>query len=251
MTGRTSWQEWQRRWDLQQGNYLPERERTLSLMLDIIRRTTGPNPRLLDLGCGPGSLLTRAFQHLPGGDLVGVDLDPLLLEIARNVAGDRGMFLQADFCQEGWDLPLDDRHFDAVCSASVIHYLHPSQLDPLLTTLANRLRPGGILLIADTFRLGRQHRPRLDQLAVDLRQHHWDGEGTAGAETWTQWWQAARAEPAFEQLFRQRDKALAGVVDHQAELTVSMVTIALEHAGFSEIATLDQTADHHLIAAVR
>ncbi|ONI74546.1 hypothetical protein BWI15_11735 [Kribbella sp. ALI-6-A] len=250
MTDPPDWQDWQRRWDRQQSNYLPQREHTMSLMLDIVEKTTGPIPRLLDLGCGPGSLLTRAARRFPGSDLVGVDLDPFLLEIAQNVVRNRSVFLQADFCQDGWDLQLGPRRFDAVCSASVIHYLHRRQLGPLMETLARRLRPGGVLIIADTFRLGPQNRPRLDQLAVDLRRHLWDGDCDAGTETWTQWWESARAEPAFDELFRQREQAVAGLADHEDELTLDLVTAALEQAGFSEVATVDQTADHHLIAAV-
>lgn len=249
MTVTVDWQTWLQRWDAQQSNYLPDREHTLRLILDIVERLAGPTPRLLDLGCGPGSLLGRARHRFPRADLTGVDLDPFLLELARQALPDSATYIQANYCEEGW---LDEGTFDAITSVSAIHYLSPTQLDPLLATLASRLRPGGILVIADTLRLDPNQRPQLDRLAVDLRQHLWDGGGApANAETWTEWWQSAHTEPAFKNLLNHRAKALAALTEPEFAVTLPTLTAALTTAGFTETAALHQSADHHVIAAIR
>ncbi|MEU4389879.1 class I SAM-dependent methyltransferase [Kribbella sp. NPDC023855] len=249
MTATVDWQTWLQRWDAQQSNYLPDREHSLRLILDIVERLAGPTPRLLDLGCGPGSLLGRARHRFPTADLTGVDLDPFLLELARQAHPDSATYIQANYCEKGW---LKEGTFDAITSVSAIHYLSPSQLGPLLATLASHLRPGGVLVIADTLRLDPHQRPQLDRLAVDLRQHLWDGGGApANAETWTDWWQSAHTEPAFKTLLNQRASALATLTEPETAVTLPMLMNALASAGFTEVGPLYQSADHHVIAAVR
>lgn len=249
MTVTVDWQAWLQRWDAQQSNYLPDREHTLRLILDIVERLTGPTPRLLDLGCGPGSLLTRARHRFPAADLTGVDLDPFLLELARQAHPDSATYVQANYCEEGW---LEEASFDAITSVSAIHYLTPSQLQPLLATLASHLRPGGVLVIADTLRLDPHQRPQLDRLAVDLRQHLWDGgQATPNTETWTDWWQSVHTEPTFKGLLNQRAEALAALTEPELEVSLPTLTAALTTAGFTETAPLHQSADHHVIAAIR
>lgn len=251
MTGTIDWQAWLQRWDAQQSNYLPDREHTLRLVLDIVEHLTGPAPRLLDLGCGPGSLITRARQRFPMANLTGVDLDPFLLELARQGHPDSAAFIQADYCQDGWTAALPGAPFDAITSVSAVHYLAPAQLDPLLKALASHLRPGGVLVIADTVPLDPRSLPHLSQLAVALRPHLWNSEGSPTGESWPEWWQSAHTEPAFENLLDQRAEALAAVTEPETDVTLPTLTIALATAGFTEAAPLHQSADHHIIAAIR
>src|SRR5260370_27825385 len=43
-----------------------------------------PGMRMLDLACGPGNLSRRlAVQIAPGGEVIGVDLAPGMIELAR------------------------------------------------------------------------------------------------------------------------------------------------------------------------
>jgi ubiquinone/menaquinone biosynthesis C-methylase UbiE len=43
-----------------------------------------PGMHILDLACGPGTLARRLAAHVaPGGEVVGVDLAPGMIELAR------------------------------------------------------------------------------------------------------------------------------------------------------------------------
>lgn len=79
----TDWQSWQESWDRQQEWYMPDREERFRVMLDMVEAVVGPEPRVLDLACGTGSITDRLLKRFPRATSTGVDLDPALLAIAR------------------------------------------------------------------------------------------------------------------------------------------------------------------------
>lgn len=243
------WTNWLARWDRQQAGYLPDRDEQFELMLTIVEKLAGTPHRFVDLACGPGSISARAKARFPGAEIVGVDLDPFLLEIARNaVPGVR--FEEADLRTDGWDAVLRDDQVDAVCSATALHWLDPADLDELAQTLARRIRPGGVFLNADTMRLGPNEVPRLDAVAVELRNQIWADSHAAGVEDWQAWWDAAAAEPAFADLLAERDRRFADRATSR-EITLTDTLESFRKAGFTEVAVLHQVADKHLVAAIR
>src|SRR3712207_1164606 len=50
-----------------------------------------PGMRLLDAGCGPGSITVGLAEALGSGEVIGVDVEPGVLETARKLAAERGM----------------------------------------------------------------------------------------------------------------------------------------------------------------
>ena len=123
-----------------------------------------PGQRLLDLGCGTGTLVLMARRRHPGATVIGVDGDPTILGIARRKARRAGIPVQLD---EGmaYALPYADGSFDAVVSTLTFHHLTPDQQERALAEARRVLRPGGRLVIAD---LSRPHN-RLMRLAQRLR----------------------------------------------------------------------------------
>jgi ubiquinone/menaquinone biosynthesis C-methylase UbiE len=104
--------------------------------------------RLLDCGCGPGSITLGLAEVVSPGEVVGVDLEPRMIERARVLAGENGVsnvnFTVADIT----DLPFDDGQFDAVFSSSVLEHL----VDPVkaLSEMRRVLKPGGLTAIVKT-----------------------------------------------------------------------------------------------------
>ena len=60
--------DWIERWDRQQEESLPDREDRFTALIDAVEEGTGrPDPLVLDLGCGPGSLAVRLLDRLAQG----------------------------------------------------------------------------------------------------------------------------------------------------------------------------------------
>lgn len=112
--------------------------------------TVPPDARLLEVGCGPGHLTAMlAGDH--GLDVVGLDLDPAMIERARanlrrrltDPLGSSARLVAADVAA----LPFEDGAFDLVVSTfSLHHWADPSAG---IGEIARVLRPGGRALIWD------------------------------------------------------------------------------------------------------
>ena len=98
--------------------------------------------RLLDIGCGTGTLL-REVGGSAAVVAVGIDVSHQMLGVARASLPPSSHLLQADVHQ----LPFQEGTFDLVVSSSSFHYWP----DPYvaLRQIAGVLRPGGQLVITD------------------------------------------------------------------------------------------------------
>ncbi|MGH3848725.1 MAG: class I SAM-dependent methyltransferase, partial [Pseudonocardiaceae bacterium] len=127
---------WVRRWDRQQAGYIPDREQTFALMLDVLERLSAAPGRLLDLACGPGSLSDRTIARFRNAEVVGLDLDPVMLELGRRTLGDRVQWIEADLRSPDWTQRLSTVKFDAVVSATALHWLDAGHLPHVSEGLA-------------------------------------------------------------------------------------------------------------------
>jgi ubiquinone/menaquinone biosynthesis C-methylase UbiE len=107
-----------------------------------------PGQRMLDLGCGTGTLAIMAKQAQPEAVLVGLDGDPEILERARAKARRAGVELQLDhgFSTE---LPYEDESFDLVLSTLFFHHLTGADKRRTAGEIVRVLRAGGELHVAD------------------------------------------------------------------------------------------------------
>jgi SAM-dependent methyltransferase len=105
----------------------------------IVRRVgVRPGERVLDVACGTGNAAIRAAQA--GGDVVGLDLTPELLDEGRRLAAAAGVEL--DWLEgDAGALPFDDGSFDVVLS--VFGCMFAPRHDVAARELARVLAPGG------------------------------------------------------------------------------------------------------------
>jgi ubiquinone/menaquinone biosynthesis C-methylase UbiE len=104
--------------------------------------------RILDLGCGTGTLAITAGQARLGAKVTGLDGDPEVLARARQKASSAGVHVDFDHGLST-NLPYGDAHFDVVLSTLFFHHLEPAAKRATAAEIARVLRPGGRLIVAD------------------------------------------------------------------------------------------------------
>ncbi|GGV75682.1 MULTISPECIES: class I SAM-dependent methyltransferase [Streptomyces] len=191
------WQAWQRSWDRQQEWYMPDREERFRIMLDMVEALVGTAPRVLDLACGTGSITARLLDRFPRATSTGVDLDPALLTIARGTfEGDaRVTFVTADLTDPDWPAQLPYDSYDAVLTATALHWLHRDPLAALYGQIADLVREGGVFLNAD--HMTDETTPRINEAERALRHARRERARQEGALDWADWWQLAAKDPVL------------------------------------------------------
>jgi SAM-dependent methyltransferase len=245
---------WITRWDRQQEGYLPDREDRFTALIDAVEAgTTRPDPLVLDLGCGPGSLAARLLDRLPRAVVIAIDTDPLLLALGRASYGDRlGLrFTELDLRVADWTAALDlERHADAVVSTTALHWLSGPDLETLYAELAGVLSPGGLYLNGDHL-TSQDSTPTLAALEVALADRATARRfADARPEDWRQWWDAVAADPGLADLNAERLRTAESHRGSESGHLSTHVT-ALTKAGFTEIGTLWQRGNDRLLCAVR
>ncbi|MDX3225631.1 class I SAM-dependent methyltransferase [Streptomyces sp. ME19-01-6] len=207
------WRAWQQSWDRQQEWYMPDREERFRVMLDAVEALVGPEPRILDLACGTGSITDRALRRFPRATSTGVDLDPALLTIARGhfAADDRVRFVTADLRDPEWTAKLPHRSYDAVLTATALHWLDSDALRALYGQLAGVVRDGGVFLNAD--HMPGEGTPRIDAAVRAFEHARQERARTEGAQDWVAWWQAAAADTALGAPAAERFKIFGNPAD--------------------------------------
>jgi len=104
--------------------------------------------RVLDLGCGTGTLALLAKRMQPEAQLTGVDADDRMLSTAIRKTARSG--LDIDFNRGNSSrLPYRAASFDVVLSSLFFHHLSPADKEGTLEEVFRVLRPGGALHVAD------------------------------------------------------------------------------------------------------
>ena len=247
---------WAERWDRQQEEFLPEREALFDALIDVVEETAGrPDPLVVDLGCGLGSIGVRLLRRIPDATVVSVDADPLLIALGRAAYGDvRGLrFVTADLRRPDWTAELAlGRPVDAVVSGTALHWLDPSALSAVYTAAAGMLRPGGVLVNCDELERDHAATPVLARLDRSLLTREKARRLAPGhGEGWYDWWERVQAEPAFAPAVAERRRqGYEG--EHHSDLSAGYAVHrgALREAGYAEVGTVWQRGEVRLLCAV-
>lgn len=237
----------QREWDAQQETFMPDREARFALLGELVEAVVGSRPRVLDLACGTGSITGRLLDRLPGASVVGVDVDPVVLSIAEAGFGDdpRVTIVPADLAREDWTAALPGGRFDAVVSATALHWLDEAVLYRLYADLAGLLRPGGVFGNVD--HVHTEAGPITGRV-LDLRARR---RTEPGAVTWEGWWERIAADPAFADRYAAR-QARFGTGGHtESEVSADWHCAALRAAGFAHTEVIWRAYDDAAVAALR
>jgi SAM-dependent methyltransferase len=249
-TAGTDWRAWQDSWDRQQEWYMPDREERFRVMLDMVEALTGPAPRVLDLACGTGSITKRLLDRFPDAVSTGVDLDPALLTIAEGYfAGDeRVTFVRADLTDPAWVRALPYDTYDAVLTATALHWLRAEPLAALYRQLGGLVREGGAFMNADRMKDGST--PRIDAAERAHRHAAMDRAKAAGALDWAAWWDLAAADPVLAAPTAERF-ALYGEHAEGDTPSADWHARTLREAGFAEARTVWSSPSDALVLALR
>lgn len=104
--------------------------------------------RVLDLGCGTGTLTVALAGSASSAVVTGLDADEEALSIARKKADAAGrtVSFQRGFAQE---MPFAEGQFNVVVSSLFFHHLNRKAKRAVLSKVREVLRPGGRLAVAD------------------------------------------------------------------------------------------------------
>lgn len=107
-----------------------------------------PGQRVLDLGCGTGTLTILIKQTQPQAEVVGLDGDPSVLAIAREKAERSGIAITWDQSM-AYEMPHPDGSFDRVLSSLLFHHLSSDNKKRALAEIWRVMKPGGELHLVD------------------------------------------------------------------------------------------------------
>jgi trans-aconitate methyltransferase len=244
------WRVWQESWDRQQEWYLPDREERFRVMLDMVEAMTGTAPRVLDLACGTGSITDRLLKRFPSAASTGVDLDPALLTIARGTFdGDpRVTFVTADLKDPRWTEKLPHPSYDAVLTATALHWLPSEQLAVLYGQIAGLVRPGGVFLNAD--HMPDPGTPLVNAAESALRHARMDRAKAEGVLDWREWWQLAAADPLLAEPTAERFAIYGEHADGDTP-PAEWHARTLREAGFAEARTVWSSPADAMVLGLR
>lgn len=102
-----------------------------------------PGRRLLDFGCGPGTISVGLAEAIAPGEMHGVDMDESQIEWARSVAASRGQENAIFHVGDVTDLEFEDNSFDVAHCRSVL--MHVPDTAAVLSEVKRVLKPGGLI----------------------------------------------------------------------------------------------------------
>jgi SAM-dependent methyltransferase len=239
---RTAVGRWRRSWDEMMAGFLPGAASFEAALPAVTAALSGGMPRrVLDLGGGPGVFAERMAACWPGAEVGMMDLDPVLLALARAGTGGRVRVHRGDLESPWAGAVVADGPYDLVTIVMTLHYLAPERARAVYRAARSVLRPGGLLVVADLM-------PD-SGLATFADRLEAPGEAAAGL-AWIRWWDDLRCQESLRPLLDERQSIFADRVPAEFAPPVPWHRAAARQAGFARSGVVWRWGAHAALAAV-
>ena len=137
--------------------------------------------------------------------------------------------------------------FDAVMTATALHWLPPQAVGRLYRDLAGIIRPGGVFVNADHVPLRRTPALAARSGTVAERER---ARLTGTRQDWSEWWEAVGTDPVLGPMVEERNRRFSNRGEEFSPVE-SWHFKALRDAGFSESAVVWRRGRDAIVAATR
>ncbi len=125
---------------------------------DALAAVAEPGAHILEIGCGTGAVTQRLVER--GATLVALDQNPEMLDLARARLARTPKAAVTWLEQSAAEIDqMPEACFDAVVASLVLSEMSAGERRFVLAAAARRLRPGGVLAVADEVRPRGWRRP--------------------------------------------------------------------------------------------
>jgi ubiquinone/menaquinone biosynthesis C-methylase UbiE len=169
-------QQWNIYQKVLNNNYMGHRE-IYSILHELLVSYFQKPFKILDLGCGDASFISRALLNTNIASYHGVDLSIPALEIAKEnlaIIQCDTTLIPGDFSQLSSFLDSNQKNkFDAILMSFALHHQNFEQKYHFIEQLYNLLNSGGIFLLIDIIRQQEEDRATYIRRYLDGVQNYW------------------------------------------------------------------------------
>jgi ubiquinone/menaquinone biosynthesis C-methylase UbiE len=136
-----------------------------------------PGMRVLDCGCGPGTITIGLAQAVAPGQVVGIDIEPGQIEVAQALAAEQQVHNVSFQVASVYQVPFPDNSFDAAFGHSILEHVgHPLEA---LREVHRVLKPGGLIGLREVDQGGNLLEPTSPILekSLELQEKVWQLNG--------------------------------------------------------------------------
>ncbi|MGK5679742.1 class I SAM-dependent methyltransferase [Actinoplanes sp. URMC 104] len=231
---------WRTAWDEVMTGFVPGLASLEAVVAEAAEAVLGRAPhRVLDLGGGPGLVAARMAGRWPRAAVTLIDIDPVLLALARDGVPGTVTVLEADLGDDSWATTAGDG-YDLVTAMMTVHYLRPPLIRALYRRCHRAMSPGGLLVVADLMP---------DDGLPSVTDALNPAPGEAAAElAWAQWW--GEAAESFGELMAARSEVFRSRAPANFAGSVAWHAAAVRDAGFREAGLLWRDGRHAALVAL-
>ena len=143
--------------------------RTAAARAGFLLPLLAPGMRLIDIGCGPGTITRGLARAVAPGRCVGVDLEPSQVVLARAAAVEERVESVSFEEASAYALPFADGSFDAAFSHALFEHL--ARPADVLAEIRRVVRPGGLVGICCSDWSNAAVEPRTEDVELALACH--------------------------------------------------------------------------------